>query len=161
MSNNTPYDPNNSNDFWGKNPQPQQDQQFPQGQQYQQPPQYPQQPQYQQPQYGPPGQYPGVPQQGGGGMGAASMVLGILSLVFFCCTYIAIPLALIGLILGAVSLGRKRGGKGMAIAGLVMSSISLIFGVVILVWAFAFIGELANPFDGLIDELIREFGIQL
>lgn len=64
--------------------------------------------------------------QGSKGLAIASMVLGIVALVFSCClpviTYIC---ALVGVVLGGVSLGKKKGGKGMAIAGLVCSIIAL------------------------------------
>ena len=38
----------------------------------------------------------------GKGLGIASMVLGIVSLVFFCVLYLAIPCAIVGIILGIV-----------------------------------------------------------
>lgn len=56
----------------------------------------------------------------GAGLAIASMVLGIVALVFSCCIYyISIPCAIVGLILGGVSLAKKQPGKGMAVAGLV------------------------------------------
>ena len=74
----------------------------------------------------PPQQKPSV------GLAVASMVCGIVSLVFSCCipvvTYIV---ALVGLILGGVSLSQKKGGKGMAIAGLVCSIIALVPAVIV------------------------------
>ena len=69
----------------------------------------------------------------GKGLGVASMVLGILSLALFCFWYIAIPCAIISLILGFVgkSAASKAGAKnGMATAGIVCSFISI--GIVIL-----------------------------
>ncbi len=66
-------------------------------------------------------------EKNGVGLSVASMVLGILSLVFGCCFYyLAFPCSLLGLILAAVSLKGKKGGKGMAIAGLVTSIIGII-----------------------------------
>ena len=71
---------------------------------------------------------------GGAGIGIASMVLGIVSLVLGCCfPYISIPCALIGVILAAVSLGGHKDGRGMAIAGLVCSIISLIPAVIVII----------------------------
>lgn len=90
-----------------------------------------QQPQYQQPVY----QQPMMPQEPkkSAGLAIASMVLGIISLVSCCWPYVAIVLALLAVIFGAVSLAKKMGGKGMAIAGLVCGIIGLIPAVVILV----------------------------
>lgn len=63
----------------------------------------------------------------GVGLAVASMVLGIISLLLGCCFwYITIPAAIIAVILAAVSMSKKMGGKGMAITGLVTSIISLI-----------------------------------
>ncbi|MBP3706753.1 MAG: DUF4190 domain-containing protein [Clostridia bacterium] len=80
-----------------------------------------QQPMYQQPMY----QQPMVP---GKGLGIASMVLGILSLVLFCVWYVAIPCGIIGLVLGAVGYNKARScniKNGMATAGIVCSCIAL------------------------------------
>ena len=52
------------------------------------------------------------------GMSIASMVLGIIGLVFWCIPILGGHIGLVGLILGIV--GRKNGGKGMATAGIVM-----------------------------------------
>ena len=85
--------------------------------------------QYQyQPQYQP--QQPNDPFKG---KAIASMVLGIVSLALFCLWYLAIPCAVVGVILGFVSksAASKAGAKnGMATAGIVCSFVSL--GIVIL-----------------------------
>lgn len=61
------------------------------------------------------------------GCSVASMVLGICSLVLGCCFwYVSIPCAIVGVILGGVSLSSKKGGKGMAVAGVVTSIIGLV-----------------------------------
>ena len=54
------------------------------------------------------------------GMSIASMVLGIIGLVFWCIPILGGPIGIVGLILGIV--GRKKGGRGMATAGIVMSN---------------------------------------
>lgn len=71
-------------------------------------------------------------QSGGNGFGIASMVLGILALVFFC-GCINIPLAIISIILAIIQMNRKGEGKGFAIAGIVTSVISVILTVVMIV----------------------------
>jgi len=80
---------------------------------------------------------------GGSGFAIASMVLGIVALVMSCCFYfISIPCAVVGVVLGAVSLAGQKPGKGMAIAGLITSALSillfLIFSVVFAVLVAAF-----------------------
>lgn len=61
----------------------------------------------------------------GNGFGIAALVLGIVSMVFFCSclTYITAPLAII---FGIVQLIRGKKGKGLAIAGLITGAISLV-----------------------------------
>ena len=82
------------------------------------PPQVPQMPQM------PPMMPP--PQQGGKGLAIASMVLGIVSLVLCFCVWISVPCAIIGLILGIVSLAKHAPGKGMALAGVITSGIGVV-----------------------------------
>ncbi len=73
------------------------------------------------------------------GLAVASMVLGIVSLVFCWCWYIGGVCALVGLPLGAVALSKiskgqaDPGPKGMAVAGLVMNIISLALIVVFVI----------------------------
>src|SRR5690554_2838905 len=76
-------------------------------------------------------QGPAVPD--GKGMAAASLVLGLLSDVLFCLWYLSLPCAVVGLILGIMSL--KSSGRGMAIAGLVLSIIAIAIFVVMLILA--------------------------
>ena len=108
----------------------------------------PAQPQYQpvQPQYQPVQPIPVAPVTvPGKGQGVASMVLGIISLVLFCIWYIALPCAIISLILGAVgsSNAKKAGMKnGMATAGIVMSCIALGLALLAVAGAMAFLNEL-------------------
>ena len=79
-------------------------------------------------------QYIPQPEKKGVGLAVASMVCGILSLLLACCVpYVPFVLALIGVVLGGVSLHGHRGGKGMAIAGLVCSIISLIPAVFVVI----------------------------
>ena len=71
-------------------------------------------------------------QPGGNGFGIASMVLGILALVFFC-GCINIPLAIISIIFAIIHMSRNADGKGFAIAGIVTSVISVILTVIMIV----------------------------
>lgn len=67
----------------------------------------------------------------GNGFGIASMVLGILALVFFC-GCINIPLAIISIIFAIIHINRKSGSIGFAIAGIVTSVISVILTVIMI-----------------------------
>lgn len=72
------------------------------------------------------------------GLSIASMILGILAILFSCCFYpLAFLLAIIGLILGAVGL-KKGAGKGMAITGIVLSIISIAIAILVIVSAVSF-----------------------
>lgn len=93
----------------------------------------PQPPYAQQPGMGQPYAAP-QPEKKGVGFAVTSMVCGILSLVLSCCVpYVPFILALVGVVMGGVSLHGHRGGKGMAIAGLVTSIISLVPAVLVVI----------------------------
>ena len=66
------------------------------------------------------------------GMAIASMVLGITSLLFSCCYGIFMPAAIVGIILGALSLKRTQVGKGMAIAGIITSAVGLFLALIVI-----------------------------
>lgn len=93
-----------------------------------------QQPVYQQPVYQQPVQRPVYqqtnvkPELPGKGMGITGMVLGIVSLALFCIWYLAIPCAIVGIILSGIAAKKAKevGMKnGMATAGIVCASIAL------------------------------------
>lgn len=96
--------------------------------------------QYNQPyaQYGQQGysqQYPTYveTQDDSNGMGVASLVMGIISLV--CCG--SFIFSILGIVFGIVSLSRKKTNNGMAIAGIIMSAISIVIGIIIICVLFA------------------------
>lgn len=62
------------------------------------------------------------------GMGIASLVLGILSLLLFCCC-INYVLAIIAIILGIIQLVTSNK-KGMAIAGIITGAISIVVSII-------------------------------
>lgn len=107
-----------------QDPNYQQQPQAPNQQNYQQ---APQQVAYPQPAYGPPPPSPGK------GMNIASMVLGIVSLVFsFCLYYLSIPMSIVGLVLGLIGTSKAKNAgqpKGMGTAGVVMNIITLGIGI--------------------------------
>ncbi|MDF2942677.1 MAG: hypothetical protein K0S01_1535 [Herbinix sp.] len=92
------------------------------------------------------------------GMAIAAMVCGIVSFVFSCCLwYLALPLAIVGLVLSIIVIKNKKDGKGMAIAGIVLSSITIIiaiiaiFAVVLFANNESFMSEFYNNFSDKIN----------
>lgn len=73
------------------------------------------------------------------GLSIASMVLGIVSVVTLCVSYVSIACAVLAIIFGII--GRKKGGKGMAITGLILGIITLSIDILIIVFAVGFISE--------------------
>jgi uncharacterized membrane protein len=99
-------------------------------------------------------QYQTPPQSNG--MAVASLICGILGVLLSCCLwYIAIPLAIAGLVLGIIVLKNKKGGKNLAIVGIILSAISIIVGIFV---AILFIAVFTNPeFTTMYEEILREF----
>ncbi|HZK34279.1 MAG TPA: DUF4190 domain-containing protein [Bacillota bacterium] len=82
------------------------------------------------------------PPQDRKGLAIASMILGILSLVFMCAPGLNILLSTLAIIFGGVSL--KSSGRGMAIAGLVTGLVAL---AIILLFFLLFAAEItSSPF---------------
>ena len=77
----------------------------------------------------------------------SALVLGFISLVFFCLWYISIPCGILAIIFGI--LGIKSLNKGMAIAGLVTGAIGLVISSVIIIFLFvvAFSVGFSNGFN--------------
>ena len=90
--------------------------------------------QYPQPGYSPQPVFVATPvSEPGAGMAVASLVLGILSLVTWWLLYVGLPIAVIGIIMGA--LGRRAiSRRGIATAGLVCSIIGLALLIIFQVW---------------------------
>lgn len=88
-------------------------------------------------------------QDPGRGLAIASMVLGIVSVALFCAWYLAIPCAIVGLVLGIVA-KRKGSPSKMAMAGIVLSIIALgiaILMITVLAGAISSIGGLGALAD--------------
>lgn len=66
------------------------------------------------------------------GLSIASMILGIIAVVFCCNVWLCIPCSILAIIFGVI--GKKKGGTGMAKAGLILGIIALALGI--LVWGF-------------------------
>lgn len=90
------------------------------------------------------------------GIQVASMVLGILSIVFSCCYGIpGLIMGIIGLVCGIK--GNSEGKNGIGTAGIVCSIIGLIFSVIMLIYfiavGFAFFDLFNNNPDAMNDLL--------
>ena len=100
------------------------------------------------------------------GLAIASMVLGIVGLVFVnCCCFcyglietcvIAGIMGVVGLVLGIVTLA-KNGKNGKAIAGVIMCSITLLCALVYAVSSILFLGELIEQLKEMYPEIFEEY----
>ncbi len=93
--------------------------------------------------YGQPGGYQdpyngSMPPQGGPkGKSIASMVTGICSIIPGCCSpWIGLPLAIVAIILGYLSMKNKEDGRGMAIAGIVCAIVGLVMVIINIIFIF-------------------------
>ena len=74
------------------------------------------------------------------GLSIASMVLGIVSVVTLCVSYVSVVCAVLAIIFGII--GRKKGAKGMAITGLVLGIITLSIDIFMIVFAVGLVSEI-------------------
>ncbi|MDD3219369.1 MAG: DUF4190 domain-containing protein [Lachnospiraceae bacterium] len=88
------------------------------------------------------------------GFAVASMVLGIVSIVFVCCLgwFVLIP-AGVSLILGIVSLVKHKPGKGMAIAGIVCAAVAIILLVTLVIVGIVL--ENDPEFQNLVQQMVE------
>lgn len=81
--------------------------------------------------------YPPAPKQPASGLAVVSLVLGILSILFFCIWWIAIPLGALAIILGVVARNQARrgeaGGETLARAGLICGIVGVLLGLLLVV----------------------------
>lgn len=82
-------------------------------------------------------------QKKGSGLAIFAMVCGIVGLLLSCLTVGIVP-AIVGLVLGIVSLALKGGGRGMAIAGIVTSIIGIVIAALMIAGIAALPGALTN-----------------
>lgn len=72
----------------------------------------------------------------GKGMAIASLVLGIVSLALCLYWFIALPAAIVAVVLGVIARG-KGAGKGMALAGIITGGVGILFGLIMVVLSFS------------------------
>ncbi len=63
------------------------------------------------------------------GFNIASLVLGIISVILFCCWYACLPAGILAIIFSIA--GKDSGGRGMGIAGMVLGIIGLILCILV------------------------------
>lgn len=74
------------------------------------------------------GEFAALAKKEGKGMGIASMVLGIISVCLCCCMhFITLAVAIVGLVLGIISI--RRSYNGFALAGIIASAFGILFGL--------------------------------
>ncbi|MBQ2800167.1 MAG: DUF4190 domain-containing protein [Lachnospiraceae bacterium] len=76
----------------------------------------------------------------GHGLAIASLVLGILSILSCCCTYLAIILGVVGIVLAIISKSKSLAGKmeTMATVGMILSILGVVIAVGMIIWSAAF-----------------------
>ena len=116
--------------------------------------------QYGKPDYGNAGEQYGNPNYGqasqkgqGIGLGIASLVLGILSILLFltCLNFI---LGLVAIVLGIIQIVKNQK-KGMAITGIVTAVVSFVLTILVYIGVFAYIGT--DDFQDLYNQYYEEY----
>ena len=82
------------------------------------------------------------------GFNITSMILGIVSIVFFCFWYVSLPCSIMAIIFSIA--GKHNGGRGMGVAGLILGIIALVLLIVIFVLGIIAAGaglSFLNNFD--------------
>lgn len=97
------------------------------------------------------------------GLGIASMILGIVSIVMCCCYGVGLLLAIPGLILGLVAKKSPETGKrsGFALAGIIISAISIGLNLIWLIYMIyqvvLFGTENMNDWKSFMEEFSNEY----
>lgn len=94
------------------------------------------------------------------GLGIASMILGIVSVVICCCYGLGILLAIPGLILGICAKKNPNTGNksGFAIAGIIISAISILLNICWLIYILWFIfSSGAIDFNSDFNDIISQY----
>ena len=84
------------------------------------------------------------------GIAITGMVLGILSIILFFTSWVAMIIGIAGIILSIITLKKANkdpknyGGRGMAIAGIICGAVGLVLAAVVLVITIVFISYLSQ-----------------
>lgn len=90
------------------------------------------------------------------GWSAASLVLGILSVVLCCSSFPSLICAALAIVFAIVSRTKKRAFDGMAIAGLVLGMIGVVLGLLFLLCFLEIIEEALAEFNALEEEFLYD-----
>lgn len=100
--------------------------------------------------------YPPPGGSGGKGLAIASLVLGIVALLFSWLAFFSVPLIIASAVCGILALVKRRPGKGLAIGGLITAGMAAIGTVLFLVISAIFINALSQYSDEFADEGIDQ-----
>ena len=107
--------------------------------------------------------YP-APEEGrrsGGGLGTATLVLGIVAILSLIICGLGVPVAIVGLIVGIIALVKKSR-PGRAWVGIVLSLLTLVIAAVFLSWLYSKVGDCVNLPPELQRRCVEErFGVQI
>lgn len=95
----------------------------------------------------------------------ASVVFGVLSIIFLCTGIFAIPMGALGLIFVALTYRRGSGMPPMSTVGLALSLLGLLVGIIVTVWVLVttVIPMMTDPgyFEKMNEMYKSQFGIDL
>ncbi|MDE5853682.1 MAG: DUF4190 domain-containing protein, partial [Ruminococcus sp.] len=97
------------------------------------------------------------PQQNGNNtLSIVSMVLGIISIVgFCCCTPIGILCGIGGVVTGIISKSQNMGGSGMALAGIITGAVGVVGSIIWMIVGSAFRADLIEEFQRNMESAIH------
>ena len=81
-------------------------------------------------------------QKQGNGLGTASLVIGIISLLLSCC-YGGV-IGVVGIILGVIAISKNNSQKGTAIGGIVTSAIALAITIFMVILGVSILDSIGN-----------------
>ncbi len=94
---------------------------------------------------------PNQPEKKKNGIGIASLVIGIISLISCCCWWLSIILGVASIILGIISLVQKETTKGFAITGIILGAMGIILAAALVLTA-VYMSE-----NGMLDQVGRYY----
>lgn len=62
-------------------------------------------------------------------MAIGSLVCGIVSVVLCCAWYLALPISIVGIVLGIMTIKNNKDGRTMAIIGIILGGLGVIIGI--------------------------------
>ncbi len=101
------------------------------------------------------------PRKADNGMAIASLICGIVAVAIACCGwFITLPVSIVGLVLGILSIRRKTGGRTMAIIGIILCSFGILLGILGLISTIALLSDGNGILNNFFDEFYNELDLQ-